>query len=340
MRSSGPREQTVRKLFALSMNQCAFPDCTTPIVDERTGTILGEVCHIHAQSQGGPRYDAAQNQEERNASDNLVLMCRNHHKVIDASENLIEFTAERLRAIKLAHERLAIDRDATARDLSAAALAALILSGTTYESGSTHMDFRHAEFRVGGEGGAFGGGGGGGGVLTIVGISQLPEDISISLDGQPGRAPGGGGGGGGAVQFVGRGANSEDRRNGLSVSSLFTVDAVSLNGSLNVLGAGWSFCPIPDVPYSVTLTFAYIVECGKVAPGTFMRFDLGIHDPWENIVASAGLDIKIPEQELLVRRVPCFQRIQFSVSSFGLWYAKLSSGDSEFARIQFEFLQG
>lgn len=340
MASSGPREATVRQLFALSMNQCAFPGCETPIIESATGTILAEVCHINAQSEGGPRYDAAQSDEDRHGFANLLLMCRNHHKVIDAPENLREFTPERLREIKLTHERAARTSGTVLPELSAAALAALRLSGTTYESGSTHMDFRNAEFRVGGEGGASGGGGGGGGILTIVGIGRLPPDVSTNLDGQHGQAPGGGGGGAGAVRFLGRAAESEDQRNGLRISSLFAANAVSLNGLLNVLGAGWSFCPVPHLPHSVRLTFAYIVECGKLAPGTLLRFDLVIRDPSGKAVATECLDVEVPEQELLVRRVPCFQRVRFSVDAFGVWAAILRSGDLDLARFPFEFKAG
>lgn len=339
MASSGPREGTVRQLFALSMNQCAFPGCKTQIIEPATGTIQAEVCHIIAQNEGGPRY-VMQDDEERHGFANLVLMCRNHHKVIDAPENLREFTPERLREIKLAHEIAARRSERVLPDLSAAALAALRLSGTTYESGSTHMDFRHAEFRVGGEGGAFCGGGGSGGILTIVGVGRLPPDVSLDLDGQHGQAPGGGGGGAGALRFLGRAAESGDQRSGLRISSLFAANAVSLNGLLNVLGAGWSFCPVPCVPHSVRLEFAYIVEGGKVAPGTLLRFDLVIRDPSGKAIAAEYLDVEVPDQELLVRRMRCFQRVQFSVDAYGIWAAILKSGDLELASFPFEFRAG
>ena len=54
-----PAEKTVRRLFALSGNMCAFPGCSLPVV-ESAGTITGEICHIKARSKDGPRYDAAQ----------------------------------------------------------------------------------------------------------------------------------------------------------------------------------------------------------------------------------------------------------------------------------------
>src|SRR5258708_2850472 len=87
------------------MNQCAFPGCSTPILDPKTNTILAEICHVHAQNKKGARYNATQTPEERHAFENLILMCSVHHKIIDASQNILEYPAERLLEIKAEHER-------------------------------------------------------------------------------------------------------------------------------------------------------------------------------------------------------------------------------------------
>jgi|TARA_B100000614_G_scaffold258771_1_gene281928 hypothetical protein len=94
---SGPSEKTIRRLFALSGNVCAFPDCPSPIVED-AGTITGEVCHIRAQSRGGPRFDETQSEAERHAFDNLILLCRRHHKVVDAEPDV--YSVEALQEIK------------------------------------------------------------------------------------------------------------------------------------------------------------------------------------------------------------------------------------------------
>jgi hypothetical protein len=79
---TAPGAATVKRLFALSGNRCAFPKCTSLLVD---GTkVVGKICHIKAQSKGGPRYDPNQTQVERHGYDNLILMCGRHHDVIDA----------------------------------------------------------------------------------------------------------------------------------------------------------------------------------------------------------------------------------------------------------------
>lgn len=98
---SGPSEKTVRRLFALSGNACAFPDCPSPIV-ETEGTITGEICHVRAQSKGGPRYGASQTEQERHAFENLILLCRRHHKIIDTEPNI--YSVEVLEEMKAVQE--------------------------------------------------------------------------------------------------------------------------------------------------------------------------------------------------------------------------------------------
>ena len=99
---AGPSETTIRRLFALSGNLCAFPDCSLHIV-EPDGTITGEICHIRAHREGGPRYDAMQTEEERHGFGNLALLCRRHHKLVDAQPNV--YSAESLLEIKALRER-------------------------------------------------------------------------------------------------------------------------------------------------------------------------------------------------------------------------------------------
>lgn len=96
-----PTVKTIKRLFAKSNNQCAFPDCMAPIV-ENDGTVTGEMCHIKASSPGGPRYDSKQSEKERHDYDNLILMCSRHHKIIDSNEN--EYPSGVLESYKRAHE--------------------------------------------------------------------------------------------------------------------------------------------------------------------------------------------------------------------------------------------
>jgi hypothetical protein len=65
-------------------------------------SLIGEVCHIKAKSLGGPRYDENYPEEFRESYDNLLLMCRIHHKIIDDHPEI--YSVEKLRALKVDHE--------------------------------------------------------------------------------------------------------------------------------------------------------------------------------------------------------------------------------------------
>jgi hypothetical protein len=104
MTSSGPTAATLKRLFALSWNVCAFPKCPNPLVDPESGKVTGQVCHIRARSREGPRFDAAQHDADRNEYSNLILMCPIHHSVIDA--DVEAYTVERLQNLKRAQEHV------------------------------------------------------------------------------------------------------------------------------------------------------------------------------------------------------------------------------------------
>ena len=93
---------TLRFLYGKSGNKCAFPDCCEPIF-ESDATLTGECCHIEAYSANGPRFNPKTTIEQKNAEENLILLCSRHHKIIDAHPQ--EYTAERLREMKQTHEQ-------------------------------------------------------------------------------------------------------------------------------------------------------------------------------------------------------------------------------------------
>lgn len=102
------READRRVLFQKSGNQCAFPDCDRTLVYSDMGldgpTVVSEIAHIVAQKPDGPRGEHAMPLDERDRYDNLILLCSEHHKVIDTQAE--HFTVERLRQMKQAHEDL------------------------------------------------------------------------------------------------------------------------------------------------------------------------------------------------------------------------------------------
>lgn len=322
---SRPRETTVRKLFALSMNRCAFPGCETPLVDDGAKTILGEVCHICADSPGGPRYDRAQTPSERHSFDNLIMMCAVHHKVIDDGTYLDVYTVDYLRVLKRQHEGQAVRSELRLPQLTARAVKELLRTATSYQTGSVHMDFRQAVFRIGGEGGALGGGGGGGGVLTIVGTTKTPEASELLLDGGTGLAPGGGGGGAGAVMHMGRPVVDEDLERGLRVSSLFPVNAVHLTGLFHVLGGGWGYLEVAEIPCELTINIVAVVELGTVAADTLLRFEMSARTPSGLNLGTVAHDVAVPNGPDLTLRSPVSGKLQFTARETGVWIMRITS---------------
>ena len=101
---ASPSIRDVKRLFALSQNRCAFPSCTVSIAEG--ASVIGEICHIRAASADGPRYDPSQNDDERHSFGNLILLCANHHKVVD--DDVEAYTVQRLLRMKAAHESVGV----------------------------------------------------------------------------------------------------------------------------------------------------------------------------------------------------------------------------------------
>lgn len=95
-------ERTRKILWGRSGNRCAM--CRLVLVADATtddpAAVVGDECHILPRSPRGPRGD--QGAEGVDAEENLILLCRVDHKRADDQPRY--FTAERLRALKLAHE--------------------------------------------------------------------------------------------------------------------------------------------------------------------------------------------------------------------------------------------
>lgn len=98
-------DKTRKVLWAHSANRCAI--CHTELVVAAAGTdpvsVVGEECHIHARSPGGPRFDASLSREAVDDLANLVLLCAVHHKMVD--DQVETYTAGKLRDIKVKHEQ-------------------------------------------------------------------------------------------------------------------------------------------------------------------------------------------------------------------------------------------
>ena len=98
--------KTRRILDIQSLNQCAFPGCTNTLVEPGAGkagpAVTAHICHIHAVSPRWARWKEGLTKEELSSIDNLVLLCRHHHAVVDLQPEL--YTPEVLRQWKSKHE--------------------------------------------------------------------------------------------------------------------------------------------------------------------------------------------------------------------------------------------
>lgn len=96
---SEPSLKDIKRLFAESKNQCAFPNCTIQMVINNS--VVGDICHIKGQKPGSARYDERQTEKERNSYNNILILCKVHHKVIDDDEE--SYSVKRLLKIKVSH---------------------------------------------------------------------------------------------------------------------------------------------------------------------------------------------------------------------------------------------
>jgi hypothetical protein len=96
-------DKTRKTLWARSGNRCAM--CRVELVSEKNeherNLNIGDECHIISSKPGGPRHvpDYGKNYD---GYENLILLCKNHHKTID--ELWETYTDNLLRLIKSNHE--------------------------------------------------------------------------------------------------------------------------------------------------------------------------------------------------------------------------------------------
>lgn len=85
-----PTDATVRQLYGTAVC-CAKPRCRAPLyrVNEQSGeqVLNSHVAHIHARSEGGPRWDPLMSEDDNRAPANLLLLCMHHAWEID---NLVD----------------------------------------------------------------------------------------------------------------------------------------------------------------------------------------------------------------------------------------------------------
>jgi len=110
-----PKDQKI--LCLRSGNICAFPDCNTSLVVGKTDadkeSVIGDMAHIEGEKPGAARYNPNMIDEDRNSYNNLIMICKIHHKIIDDQPQ--EYPVQRLKQMKSEHENWI--RESTAKEI-------------------------------------------------------------------------------------------------------------------------------------------------------------------------------------------------------------------------------
>lgn len=97
-------DKTRKVLWGRSGNRCAI--CKRELVIDATDkddeSVIGDECHIVSGKPDGPRNAPIFGHDEIDAYENLLLLCKVHHKVID--DQFASYPAEELKRIKNEHE--------------------------------------------------------------------------------------------------------------------------------------------------------------------------------------------------------------------------------------------
>lgn len=102
-------QKSMKILWANAAGRCAFPGCQCRLCTDEAAKAapytIGQMAHICGEKPSASRYDASQSDKQRDDYSNLILLCPNHHTLIDKPENLKRYSVEVLHKIKLDHER-------------------------------------------------------------------------------------------------------------------------------------------------------------------------------------------------------------------------------------------
>jgi len=98
-------DKTRKLLWGRAANRCAI--CKNELVINSTKnndeSIIGEECHIISLQSKGPRYNSDFPEKKIDSYNNLILLCRIHHKMID--DQCETYTGEILENFKKNHEK-------------------------------------------------------------------------------------------------------------------------------------------------------------------------------------------------------------------------------------------
>lgn len=99
-------EQDIKLLWGRAAERCAFPNCRIKLTQDKElaseSFPLGEQAHIVGATKTAPRGKSNLTKKERDSYYNHILLCPNHHTLID--KNPDDYSVEKLHLFKDQHE--------------------------------------------------------------------------------------------------------------------------------------------------------------------------------------------------------------------------------------------
>lgn len=123
-------------LWTKAGNRCSYRNegiiCDEELIisEGEKQTLVGEECHIVSRKAGTSRYIA--DFLNRDSYDNLILMCRNHHKIIDYNQE--KYTIDVLQNMKKEHEESIKER------LAKKEIQPIIIKNSVFRTEVEHAD--------------------------------------------------------------------------------------------------------------------------------------------------------------------------------------------------------
>lgn len=96
---------TIKRLYSLSGNRCAFPGCPVKFLNWEDDVNFSNICHIedaNPNTHKADRFNPNMTAEERANYNNLILLCPNHH--IETNDPQ-KYTVSSLKKMKREHEK-------------------------------------------------------------------------------------------------------------------------------------------------------------------------------------------------------------------------------------------
>ncbi len=337
-----PAPETLRRLYLLSGNQCAFPSCTHAIITA-DGDYVGELCHICAAATGGERFDEKQSNEDRRQFENLMLMCHPHHVI---TNDVDVYAPRKMREMKAAHEAKFDAGLASMMKSEGITIEELIILSLGGQGGS-------APGAGGGGGGAIGpgaiGGRGGDGGEVKSGSFHLNQGdelrIHVGKGGEPGK-PGVAGAGDGEDTFVeivrpdgrveellrAKGGKGADREIGpVKITGAMLANSAEVRDALIfAIGAGWTKYYVQALPANFSFAVVFVAEAAGEPMG---GVTLSLIDPKGDVLIEQTLSFNFS----LGSSAPSVFNINvFGNSDLGLWRVALSNSGCVVTELPFE----